>query len=204
MLLKDTQIPEELKIMHATRTTYDWIPENTTILYDVIFTSIASFLRIRRSENKEPIALSILTYKGEFLLGGIARYSENDGTEGMQGGWELDLTFNEDDLKDAKIVYTSTDTTFHRVVTEVARKASSFFNNDIYMEDCIKWTAQLLIAALDANAKPDKKVTIEIPDIFTASVVIENDEKIMSITAAQLLRQIIKDDKALQVDVVIN
>lgn len=204
MLLKDTQIPEEMKIMHTTRSEFDWVPENTTLLYDIVFTSIAAFLRVVRSENKEPIALSVLTYKGEFLMGAISRYSENDGTEGMQGGWELDLTFNEDDLSDAKIVYTSTEVTFHRTVAEVARKSNSFFYSDMYMEDCIKWCVQLLINALDANAKPGEKVTIEIPDVFTAAVEVNNDQKIMSINAAQLLRQVIKDDKTLQIDVKID
>lgn len=201
MLLKDTQIPEEMKIMHATRSEFDWVPENTTLLYDIVFTSIAAYLRIMRKENKEPIALSILTYKGEFLMGAITRYAENDGTEGMQGGWELDLTFNEDDLSDAKIVYVSTEAIFHRTLSEVARKSNSFFYNDMYMEDCIKWCIQLLINALDANAKPGERVTIEIPDVFTAAVEVKDDKKIMSITAAQLLRQVIKDDKTLQISI---
>lgn len=197
MLLKDSQIPEELKIIHQTRSDFDFPPELATTLYQVIFTSVAAFLRNVRSEDKEPTSLSILTYKGQFIAGAISRYAESE-TEGMQGGWELDFTFNEEDLADSKKAFMSTDVMFHKIVDAVGRKSNAHFATETYKEDCIKWTFQLLADALDANAKPDEKVTIEVPNLFVASVKIEGDEKVKSITADNMLRQVVKNDDGIQ------
>lgn len=200
LFLNKTAIPEEMKIKMRTEATYDWDPNDTDIIYKITFVAISRFLGLMKSKENGSVALLINDYKGNLLMGAIVRYIPNEDNPNMPGNWNLSYTVDPEDLKDVAVKHYSQDTAFHRVMTDVARQLENFgFISTMFIEDVTKWCMELLLECLDKNAKADEEVDIVMPDLFTARVKIEDDQKIMAIEPGAKTKQLIKDDANIEV-----
>lgn len=176
----------------------DWEFETHVVqqVYQVLFKSMSDFLGFTKSKN-EKVAIIINQRGDQFLMGLIVDYIPNE-DEDKPGNYLLSATFNKEDISDARII-TISDIHFERVALRTAAGDHMRFKETIYMIELFILTAECLKAWLDANAKEGEVVELELPDYFTASVGIENGEKIMSITLHERMKQYVKDNASTEV-----
>lgn len=200
LILNKTAIPEEMKIKMRTEATYDWDPNDTEAMYKILFVSASRFLGLMKSKENGSVALVINDYKGNLLMAAIVRYIPNEDNPSMPGNWNLSYSVDPEDLKEVAVKHYSEDIAFHRVMTDVARQLYNFgFISTMFIEDVTKWCVELLLDCLDKNAKSEEEVDIVQPDLFTARVKIEEDQKLMSIEPGAKTKQLIKDDANIEV-----
>ena len=117
------------------------------------------------------------------------------------------MTFNEDDItslekkKEVNKVLCGDSTFQHMFDTVGYDVARVRMEHSDYIADACYITIDTILQILDREAKAGEVVDIEFPGYFIASVSIEDDEKIFAITPEGHLKAIVKDDKALQIDI---
>lgn len=168
------------------------------------FAATAAYLsKVKVSKADEAVALVLTDLAGNFKFAGIVEYHENENPE-EPGNWSFVLTFNEDDVKDLekrksvkKYLYggESFKSVFDKVSYDIA---AIEFQHEAYMFDACVIVIDTLKQILDREAKENEVVDIEFPGYFTASVSIEGGEKVFAITPDGHLKEIIKDDIALE------
>lgn len=195
MRLKESTIPSELKASLATNCIIDWEPLDTEPIYLCLFTAIAKYLGINKSVDAGKVALRFDDYKGNMMMAAIVTYTPNE-DPAMPGNWSLEFTFDPDDVKGINPVHGSNDMSFHMVMADVTLKIMASKFKNITMEDgIIKNAVETLVACLDRNATPEAAYEIEVPDYFTASVVVDTDgHKHMAIEPSAKLSRIVKGD----------
>ena len=168
------------------------------------FAASASYLsKVKVSKADEAVALVLTDVAGNFKFASIVEYHENKDNPDEPGNWSYVLTFDPKTLDNIekkkglkKLLYSSEafKATFDKVSYDIA---SIQFQHVSYMFDACLLVVDTLIQVLDREAKEGETVDIELPGYFTASVSIEDGEKIFAITADGHMKQIIKDDTAL-------
>ena len=134
-----------------------------------------------------------------FLFAAIVEYHENeDPTE--PGNWSYVMTFNEDDVKAIERKKTtnkilSNSKEFQPIFLEVASEVGGTqIQSSSYINDICVLVIKALKMVLDREAVADEVVDIEFDGYFVASVAVEDDEKVMSITPDGTLKAVIKND----------
>lgn len=168
------------------------------------FAATAAYLsKAKVSKTDEATALVLTDAGGGFKFAGIVEYHENE-TPDEPGNWSFVMTFNEEDLKHLekkkavhKILYGGT--AFKSCFDKVAYDVGSIeFQHENYLYDACLIVIDTLVSVLDREAKVGEVVEIEMPGYFVASVAVEGDEKVMSITPDGSLKAVIKEDIALE------
>lgn len=193
----ETSIPGNFALNVVNTYNLDFIPDYSDKIYKALFASVAGYLSHLKSKKSKKIALKCVTIKGEFYLGGIVTYVENE-DDTIPGNWVFSLTFDEDDIKDIESVYDINDKEMEYFVDIISHKVASFrFISTSYWHNMFYAAILTLKQFLDANASETESVDIELPGFFTASVEVVDGVKVMSITPGDTIKQIIKDDAAL-------
>lgn len=165
-------------------------------LYRILFGSFAEFLAGTKQKGSST-AIVLEDLKGNFKLGGIVRYHENENPD-MPGNWSYENTFKEEDIKDVDVVHKTLDQSFEVVVARVAhRLCNIMFSNPSYVYDVLLNCATTLIKYLDENAKEGEVVEVELPGYFVASVAVSDGKKEMSIVPGDAMKREVKEDAAL-------
>lgn len=145
-------------------------------------------------KDKEKItAVTINNTKNELELGAFVKYFA--GEDGTKGHWNLVFTFNPEDITSdmRNISFNSgnLDTMLHHVAGSIYGLC---FHSTASLHQSIIEFAQCIRKFLDANASETEKVELELPGFFTASVAIENGEKVFGFEAAEEIAQKVKND----------
>lgn len=196
---EQTSIPTQYTANLADNYGYLWVDSRTADFYKLLVSTIADFLHAYRDKSKERIGVKIKDANGNFKIGGIMSYHKpEDDSEDDSGNWFLELTFYEDDMTDLDLELDNHCDTYVRSLSYVM---DSIFHGRYKSIECISnmtnEAVDVLKAFLDVNACPGKIVTIVLKGYFSASVAIENEEKVMSITPGECVKQLIKDDASL-------
>ncbi len=175
----------------------DLDPQYAHFPFDSLFMAVSDFLGLVKSKDVKT-ALVVSDLKGNFKFGAIVAYHANENEE-IPGNWSFEFTLNEEDVpKDAK-VYSHIDTQFLRVLATTAKDLHSFrFTSAELVPEIMVLTIDTLKSWLDLNATDGEEKVIEMPGFFTASVAIENGEKIFSITPDGNLKRLVKGDSDLE------
>lgn len=176
-------------------------PERITKAF---FASSAAYLsKVKVSKVDEAVALVLVDIAGNFKFAGIVEYHENKDNPDEPGNWSYVMTFSEKTLdnlektKSVKKLLYSTDA-FKAIFDKVSYDIAGIqFEHTAYMFDACLLVVDTLLQVLDREAKEDEIVDIELPGYFTASVSVEDGEKVFAITPDGHMKQVIKDDTAL-------
>lgn len=168
------------------------------------FASSAAYLsKVKVSKADEAVALVLTDVSGNFKFAGIVEYHENKENPDEPGNWSYVMTFDSKTLdtleksKNVKKLLYSSDA-FKAVFDKVAYDVAAIqFQHQTYMYDACLLVVDTLLQVLDREAKDGEIVDIELPGYFTASVSVEDGEKVFAITPDGHMKQIIKDDTAL-------
>ena len=178
-------------------------PERITKSFIASTSAYLSKNKIAKTD--EAVALVLQDVSGNFKFAGIVEYHENDENPDEPGNWSYVMTFNEDDLKELEKTKTVKklkygDDPFRTVMDKVSYDIGGIqFQQERYMYDACLLVVDTIVQVLDSEAVPGETVDIDMPGYFKASVSVENDEKIFSITPDGHQKSIIKDDGALEV-----
>ena len=156
--------------------------------------------KTKKAKTDEATALILSDVMGNFKYGGIVEYHENIENPEEPGNWSYVTTFNEQDIINLekkktvnKILYSGS--LFTEIFNTVSYDIGSIeWEKESYMTDGCMLVIDSLLQILDSEAKPGEVVDIEMPGYFKASVAIEDDEKIFSITPDGNMKNIIKSD----------
>lgn len=168
------------------------------------FASSAAYLsKVKVSKADEAVALVLVDVTGNFKFAGIVEYHENKDNPDEPGNWSYVMTFDKKTLdtlekhKTVKKFLYSADA-FKAVFDKVSYDVAALqFQHQTYMFDACLLVIDTLLQVLDREAKEDEIVDIEMPGYFTASVSVEDGEKVFAITPDGHMKQVIKDDTEL-------
>lgn len=176
-------------------------PERVTMGFFATVSAFLSSVKVKKVD--EAVALILQDVSGNFKFAGIVEYHDNEENPEEPGNWSYVMTFDSktiDNLEKNKIVkkYLCSSTEFASMLDKVSYDIAGIsYVHGSYMLDACLVTIDTLLQILDREATPDQIVDIELPGYFVASVSIENDVKIFAITPDGHMKQIIKDDSAL-------
>lgn len=176
-------------------------PERITKAF---FASVSYFLSKQKVKKQDEATALILTdVAGNFKFAAIVQYHENEENPDEPGNWSYVMSFDPKSVENLeksksvkKLLFSSSEFTsiFDKVGYDVA---AIQFNHSSYIFDACLLVIDTLLQVLDREAKEDEVVEIELPGYFTAAVAVEDGEKVYSLTPDGHMKEVIKDDTAL-------
>lgn len=173
----------------------------------VFIASVSTYLSRRKvSKEDEAVALVLQDINGNFKFAGIVEYHANTDNPDEPGNYSYTMTFYEKDLQDLEKVktvnkYLYGDDAYKSIEDKVAYDVGGMsYNKDTFSYDAALLIVDSLIQTLDHEAVEGEVVDIEMPGYFTASVAIENGEKVFSIVPDGHMKALVKADVTLDND----
>lgn len=197
--LEKTSIPGQLGMDLRDNFGYTWNENNTADFYRALFLAITDMIKAYQSTNTPRIGLAVKDTEGNFKIGAILNYQKpEEGSEEDSGNWYLEMTFDAEDLNDCDVQADNHSDAFARCFTVQINEVVGGRFRDYTMGFNVSITAiDEIVKFLDANAREGEEVELTLSGIFTATVVVEDGEKVMSIVPGSYVKQKIKNDSAL-------
>lgn len=195
--LTDTEIPDHFSRGLFEEKGIDIAPEHMTKILDSAVTGIANLLNNAKSTDK-PTAYTITRFDHQFVVACIVEYFDNT-DKNNPGNWSMVWTFDEADIpKDAlKIDISNVET--HSYIRSIAGEK---YGMKYYDESCLVTTTiygfSQIKKWLDENASESEEIGVEVESLFQARVIVENGVKIFAIEADGEIKNLIKDDAAIE------
>ena len=135
---------------------------------------------------------------GDLIAAAMVRFFENEDTNNP-GNWSLVWTFDDADIPEGALVIDLSDSQTHSYFRAVAgEKYGMRFEDTAAMTDCLTYALIHVKKWLDENAKEGAEVSLEFDGFFQARVAIENGEKVFAIEPDGEIKNLIKDDAAIE------
>lgn len=160
---------------------------------EVFIVGTSQLLKDIKSE-EHPVAVVFEDVNEEFIVGAIVRFIKSE-DENMPGHWDYCWTFYKEDIpENARIrkIKENDVQVYYRAIA--AQKFTFGFVSPASLSDCGNYLFKCLERYLCDNAKEDEETVIELPGIFQARAVVENDEVVKSLELIGEVKAIIKDD----------
>lgn len=146
-----------------------------------------------------PKAIAFKSIDGSFLAAGIVKYhkNEDDPDNLAAGNWSYNWTFNEEDLKDANVIY-ATDAL---VIPFFEASASNLFHmkfNENSTATMVTVFIEILLGWLSENAKDGTVVTVDLPGAFKASCEVVDGKVEKALVPDGNVKTLIKGDEMIQ------
>ena len=197
MKLFDTQMPQMYSKALFEEKCTDLAPEHTGKMLDVVFTGTANLLNQAKSKEK-PTVFTFRKINGDLIAAAMVRFFENEDTNNP-GNWSLVCTFDDADIPEGALVIDLSDSQTHSYFRAVAgEKYGMRFEDTAAMTDCLTYALIHVKKWLDENAKEGAEVSLEFDGFFQARVAIENGEKVFAIEPDGEIKNLIKDDAAIE------
>lgn len=198
MKLFDTQLPAAFSKTLYEEKCADLAAEHTDKIFDVAFTGTANLLNNAKSMDK-PCAFKFVNVTDGFIVGCIVQYFANS-DDSNPGNWNMVWTFDEKDIDEDKMLVLDINQpqthSYFRAYS--GNKYGMVFQYEGSLEITTGCAFEQLKKWLDENAKEGEEVTIECDGIFQARVAVENGEKVFALEADGEIKNLIKDDAAIE------
>lgn len=204
--IEETEFHQAL-IINASSMGYDFdlADDRPERLVKSFFTAMSKYLGEHKvSKPDEAAALVVEDSNGTFRFAGIVEYNLNEVNPDEPGNWDYVMTFYEDDLheieKTKKINrYSSSSTVFKTVFDKVSYDIGEFnFIQENYMYDACLVVVDTMLQVFDHEAREDEVVEIYMDGYFTATISVENGEKVFAIVPDGHMKALIKSDIILE------
>lgn len=197
MNLYDTQLPANFSRGLFEDKCMDLAAEHLDKIFDCLVTGVATLMNNSKSMDK-PVAYVIKKPEGAFVVGCVVQYFPNE-DKNNPGNWNMTWTFYEDDIpKDATIIDINNVQTHSYFIGVAGSKYGMTFKDEGSLVVTLVYAFEQLKKWLDENAKEGETVSIEVEGLFQARVAIENGEKVFAIEADGEIKNLIKDDAAIE------
>lgn len=182
---------------------YDFPAEHADKILTTTVYGITSCLA--NIKNKDiPVAFVIREPNDEFIIGAVVEYFKNEDDPSKPGNWNYSWTFDKDDIPENAKVCSLYDGEYSAFFTNAsANKFNMGFHKYEYFGDMSRYLFKVIKKWLKDNAgKTDENGVaidgVECPGVIQFRVAVENDEVVMSAEPDGEIKQMIKDDAAIE------
>ena len=195
--LSDTDLPDHFSRRLFKERGLDLAGEHMYKVFDAAVTGTANLLRHAKSMER-PTAYIIRRFDNLFIVGCVVQYFPNS-DDSNPGNWSMVWTFNEADIPEnaLKIEMSNGDTHSYIIAVAGDKYGMKYPDDSSFMATNIV-AFQELKQWLDENAKEGEEVGVEAEGLFQARVAVENGEKVFAIEADGEIKNLIKDDAAIE------
>ena len=197
MKLLETQLPGMYSKGLFEEKCLDLAPEHMDKMFDTLFTGVSNLLNHSKSM-EHPVAFTFRKIDKSFIAGALVQFFDNE-DKSNPGNWSLVWTFDEVDIPDTALKIDFSDPQTHSYfIATAGEKYGMQFKSDAMLADCLTYALIQLKKWLDENVAEDKTIGIECDGLFKARVAIESNEKAFALEADGEIKNLIKDDAAIE------
>lgn len=197
MKLFDTNLPQMYSKALFEEKCFDLAPEHTDKMFDTLFTGSANLLKACESTER-PTAFIMKDLKGNLIAAAVVRYFKSEEAN-TPGNFSLIWTFDETDIPEDAVPVSIDSAGAHSYFIAVAgSKYGIKFKDTSCLINCLSYSMVQLKKWLDENAKEGSIVEISLDGVFQARVEVSNGEKYFAIEPEGEIKNIIKDDSAIE------
>lgn len=155
------------------------------------------------ADNKDlsvPKAVVFRRIDGTFLVAAVLRYvtNEDDPSNLASGQWNYSWTFDQDDIKDCKIIEMSNSLISMYFYNAASSLYNLRFNDPAVCATVMNLMVEMIINWLKENTKDGEKSVLTLSGVFTAMGEVVDGEIEMAIIPDGDIKLLVKDDSAIQ------
>lgn len=172
-------------------------------IIQAFFLSVAKMLHYKKvTDPKKAVAVILTDYSDQFKFAGVVHYNEN-GEGSTADNWEVSLMLTKEEYVDVKSEYDEVieincnDTPFAQVFMNVAYDIALIEFMGQYTLDAALIVIETLVQILDREST-DGPVEIKCGNYLIAGAQIEDNVKYYTLTADSDMKNIIKEDAAVE------
>ncbi len=198
MNVSDTKIPQIASTGLYNELCFDVSFEHITKLIDVMVVGVTEALSDIKSKDY-PVAFVFKEPNDTFIGAAIVQYVPNE-DESKPGSWNYAWTFYEDDLPEGTRQVTAYDPQYISYFRAYGHtKWRMIFEDVNYVGDLCRYILSVIKKWLDDNASEVEETGVKLDGVITFRVVVENGEKVFAAEPDGEIKQMIKDDAAIEV-----
>jgi hypothetical protein len=196
--LKDTKIPMSYSSGLYSEANYDIAAEHTDKILDVLVSGVTACLADIKSKDY-PTAFVFKHAEKEFVIAAVVEYFKNEDDPSKPGNWNYSWTFDEKDIPENARICTPYDGSIASYFRSTGvSKYGMGFQAVNSMADIFIYLLRTISKWLDENAVEGEEAGVKLDNVIQFRVVIENGEKIKSAEPFGEIKQLIKDDAAIE------
>lgn len=196
--LNDTKICQIVSTGLYSEKGFDVAANFVDKLLDITITATTEALNDLKSKTY-PVAFKYSKPNGDFICAAIVQFFPNEDAS-KPGNWNYSWTFDEEDVINIEHVKDPYDTS---LISYFRGASISKYGFDAkkteYYGDITSYLLQCVKKWLDDNAVENEENGVSLDGVITFRVAIENSEKVFSAEPDGEIKQLIKDDKAIEV-----
>lgn len=155
------------------------------------------------ADNKDlsvPKAVVFRRIDGTFLVAAVLRYvtNEDDPSNLASGQWNYSWTFDQEDIKDCKIIEMSNSLISMYFYNAASSLYNLRFNDPAVCATVMNLMVEMIINWLKENTKDGEKSVLTLSGVFTAMGEVVDGEIEMAIIPDGDIKLLVKDDSAIQ------
>lgn len=197
MKFEETSIPQSISVLESGKG-YNVDANEVHFLVKTYIAGISDFCSLVRTK-AHPSVVMVQDLKGNFIFAAIVTHNDaEESDEAASGNWNYVFTFNKDDITEDAVVYQISTA---QVSDTIAKRGFDLcrltFTEAGFCAELAIDVFNCIKNFLDQNAPSTEgdKFEIELDGYFSASVVIENGEKVFSIMPKGEMKTLIKNDE---------
>lgn len=196
---KDTKIPQIYSAGLYSEKGYDVAAEHAFKVLDIMVTGVTECLSDIKSKDF-PVVFMFKQNNEEFIAAAIVQYFPNEDDMSQPGNWNYSWTFDKEDIPDnARMVYPSDNNMISYFRTTGTTKYGMVLEKADYASDIFRFLLATIKKWLDDNASETEVATVKYDGLIQFRVAVEDGEKVYSAEVDGEVKQIIKNDAAIEV-----
>lgn len=194
--IKDTKIPTIYQTGLYNEKSFDVNCEHTDKMLYIMVYGVTSYLASIKSKDY-PVAFEFRESNNEFIAAAVVEF--HPGNKGEVGNWSYTWTFYEDDVpKDARVKNAYDEATLQFFRAPAVNKYQMIFQQADYPAILFTYLLSVIKKYLNDNANESEEWGVKLDGVIQFRVAVENGEKVLSAEADGEIKQLIKDDAAIE------
>ncbi len=194
--LKDTKIPKIYQTGLYSEKSMDVSWEHTDKILTTLVAGVTEYLSSIKSTSY-PVVFAFRESNDEFIAAAIVEFHK--GNKGEVGNWSYTWTFYEDDIPEKSRIENAYKPEIIQYFRNVAiSKYSMIFEQPDYPGVLFSYLLSVIKKYLNDNASESEEWGVKLDGIIQFRVAVENGEKVLSAEVDGEIKQLIKDDAAIE------
>lgn len=194
--LRDTKIPTIYQTGLYNEKSMDLSWEHTDKMLSTMVYGVTTYLSSIKSKDY-PVVFEFRESNNEFIAAAIVEFHE--GNKGEVGNWSYSWTFYEDDIPEkSRIENAYNDQTLQFFRAPAVNKYNMIFQQADYPAVLFGYLLSVIKKYLNDNANESEEWGVKLDGVIQFRVAVENGEKVLSAEVDGEIKQLIKDDAAIE------
>lgn len=194
--LRDTKIPTIYQTGLYNEKSMDLSWEHTDKMLSTMVYGVTTYLSSIKSKDY-PVVFEFRESNNEFIAAAIVEFHE--GNKGEVGNWSYSWTFYEEDIPEkSRIENAYNDQTLQFFRAPAVNKYNMIFQQADYPAVLFGYLLSVIKKYLNDNANESEEWGVKLDGVIQFRVAVENGEKVLSAEVDGEIKQLIKDDAAIE------